>query len=158
MIYTTFSPITAYIRGFDPYSRVHRDVYINPNPFGLFLDLDPTHMTLGLPYTLRSLGFDPSLSLVKLYKEPLVHWRGGEDIERLKQGNYSPLLPELYAWVCIPLSLWSTVVFFPSLPFASKLAIEVMEDWGGGGSSGGFSFSDSQTCRQRLSLVISDLC
>ena len=73
MIYAAFSPITAYIRGFDPYSRVHRDVYINPNPFGLFLDLDPTHMTLGLPYALRSLGFDPSLSLVKLYKEPLVH-------------------------------------------------------------------------------------
>ena len=27
-----------------------------------------------------------------------------------------------------------------------------MEDWCGGGPSGGFSFSDSQTCRQRLYL------
>ena len=27
-----------------------------------------------------------------------------------------------------------------------------MEDWGGGVPSGGFSFSDSQTCRQRLYL------
>ena len=73
MIYTDFSSITTYIRGFDFNNRVHRDVCISPNPFGVFLDLDPTHSTPGLPYALRSLGFDPSLSLVKLYKEPLVH-------------------------------------------------------------------------------------
>ena len=71
MIYVAFSPITAYIREFDSYNRVHWDVCISPNPFGVFLDLDSTHSTLGLPYALRSLGFDPSLSLVKLYKEPL---------------------------------------------------------------------------------------
>ena len=84
MIYAAFSPITAYIRGFDPYSRVHRDVCINPNPFGLFLDLDPIHMTPGLPYTLRSLRFDPSLSLVKLYKEPLGTLKGGGDKRKLR--------------------------------------------------------------------------
>ena len=58
MIYAAFSPITAYIRGFDPYNRVHRDVCISPNHFGVFLDMDPTHLTLGLPYAVRSLGFD----------------------------------------------------------------------------------------------------
>ena len=63
VIYADFSPITAYIRGYSLDSRVHRDVYINPNPFGLFLDLDLTHMTPGLPYALRSHGFDPSVSL-----------------------------------------------------------------------------------------------
>ena len=71
MIYMDFSPITAYIHGFDSYNRVHQDVCISPNPFGVFLDLDPTHSTPSLPYALRSLGFDPSLSLVKLYNEPL---------------------------------------------------------------------------------------
>ena len=65
LIYEDFSPITVYIHGSVPYSRVHRDVYINPNPFGLFLDLDPTHMTRGLPYALRSHGFDLSISLWK---------------------------------------------------------------------------------------------
>ena len=35
----------------------------NPKSFGAFLVLDPTHMTPGLPYALRSHGFDPSVSL-----------------------------------------------------------------------------------------------
>ena len=82
MIYADFSLITAYIHGFDSYNRIHHDVCISPNPFGFFLDLDPTHLTPILPYALRSLGFDPSLSLVKLYKEPLGTLK--EYIERLK--------------------------------------------------------------------------
>ena len=81
MIYMDFTPITAYIRGYIPDNRVHRDVYINPNPFGVFLDLDPTHSTLGLPYALRSLGFDHSLSLVKLFKEPLGTLKAYREIE-----------------------------------------------------------------------------
>ena len=32
MIYADFSPITAYIRGYSIYSRVHRDVYIIQKP------------------------------------------------------------------------------------------------------------------------------
>ena len=71
MIYAAFYPITAYIRGSVPDNRVYQDVCINPNPFGVFLDMDLTHLTLGLPYSLISLGFDPSLSHVQLYKEPL---------------------------------------------------------------------------------------
>ena len=59
MIYMAFSPITAYIRGFDPYNSVHRDVCIVQILFGVFLDMDPTHSTPGLPYALRSLRFDP---------------------------------------------------------------------------------------------------
>ena len=35
----------------------------NPNPFGVFLDMDPTHLTPSLLYALRSLGFDLSLPL-----------------------------------------------------------------------------------------------
>ena len=84
MIYADFYPITTYIRRFDSYNRVHRDVCISPNPFGVFLDLDPTHLTPGLPYALRSLRFDPSLSLVKLYKEPLGTLRAYREIEATK--------------------------------------------------------------------------
>ena len=84
MIYAAFSPITTYIRGFNSYNRVHWDVCISPNPFGVFLDLDPTHSTPGLPYALRSLGFDPSLSLVKLYKEPLGTLKAYREIESKK--------------------------------------------------------------------------
>ena len=29
-----------------------------PNSFGFFLDVDPSHLSLGLPYALSSLGFD----------------------------------------------------------------------------------------------------
>ena len=78
MIYAAFNLITAYIRGSIPDNRVHRDVCINPNPFGVFLDMDLTHLTPSLPYALRSLRFDPSVSLVKLYKEPLGTLKGGE--------------------------------------------------------------------------------
>ena len=69
MIYVAFSLITAYIREFDTYICVHRDVCISPNPFGFFLDLDLTHSTPGLPYSLRSLGFDLSLPLENICKK-----------------------------------------------------------------------------------------
>ena len=52
-----------------------------PNYFGVFLDMDLTHSTLGLQYALRSLRFDPSLSLVKLYKEPLGTLKAYREIE-----------------------------------------------------------------------------
>ena len=44
-------------------------------------------------------------------------------LERLKQRNYSPLLPELYLSLH-PFVPWSTSVFFPSLLFDCELAIE----------------------------------
>ena len=84
MIYMAFNPIAAYIRGYIPDNRVHRDVCIIQILFGVFLDLDPTHSTLGLPYALRSLGFDPSLSHVKLYKEPLGTLKTYREIEAKK--------------------------------------------------------------------------
>ena len=56
--YMTFKPFLAYISRFDPKNRVHWDVCKRPNNFGVFLDVDPTHLSLGLPYALRLLGFD----------------------------------------------------------------------------------------------------
>ena len=57
-LYMNFKPILVYIRGYDPQTRVHRDVCKRPNSFGVFLDVEPSHLSLGLPYALRSLGFD----------------------------------------------------------------------------------------------------
>ena len=35
-----------------------QDVCKRPNIFGVFLDVDPSHLSLGLPYASRSLEFD----------------------------------------------------------------------------------------------------
>ena len=58
LIYTTFKPILAYICGYDPQTCVHWDVCKRPNSFGVFLDVDLSHLSLGLPYALISLEFD----------------------------------------------------------------------------------------------------
>ena len=36
LLYVTFKPILVYIRGYDPQTRVHRDVCKMPNSFGVF--------------------------------------------------------------------------------------------------------------------------
>ena len=121
----------------------------SPNPFGVFLDMDPTHLTPGLPYALRSLGFDPSLSLVKLYKEPLGTLKAYREIESIET------IVHCFQYLCLslhPFVPWITLVFFTSFPFACELAIErwrieVVE------AQVGLNFSDSQTCQQRLSLL-----
>ena len=89
MLYATFKPTSAYI----PLKPRTSGCVHNPNPFGFFLDIDLTHLTLGLPYALRLLGFDLSLPLWKLYEEPLGTLKGGR--ENWEQRNYSPLFPEL---------------------------------------------------------------
>ena len=117
--------------------------------------MDSTHLTIGLPYALRSLGFDPLLSLVKLYKEPLGTLKAYREIERKEiivhcfQNLYLSLHP------FVP---WSTVVFFPSLPFASELAIvrwriEVVEAQVGDS----VSLVHRRAVRGCIYLVISDL-
>ena len=57
-LYANFKPILAYIHGYDPQTRVHWDVCKRTNIYGFFLDVDPSHLSLDLPYALRSLGFD----------------------------------------------------------------------------------------------------
>ena len=41
------------VRGFNGQTRVHRDVCKRPNSFGVFLDVDPSHLSLSLTYALR---------------------------------------------------------------------------------------------------------
>ena len=75
MIYMTFSPITAYIRGYSLYSCVHRDVYIIQNPLERsltwiwFIWLLAFHM----PWYHTDSTFQ--YTFAKLYKEPLRHWK-----------------------------------------------------------------------------------
>ena len=63
---------------------------------------------------------NPSLSLVKLYKEPLGTLKAYREIERNETivHCYRNLYLSLHPFVP-----WSTDVFFPSLHFASELAI-----------------------------------
>ena len=156
VIYAAFSSITTYIRGYSPYSRVHRDVYI----IQILLECSLTWIRLIwlLAFHMPWDRSDSTLHypLWSYIRNPLVHWKGGgEKEERIESIE---TIVHCCQYLCLslhPFVPWSTVVFFPIFPFASKLSIEVMEDWVGGGPSGGFSFSGSQTCRQRLSLVIS---
>ena len=151
----TFNHFLMYIRRFDPSTCVHRDVWKRPNYFGVFLDVDPNNLYLGLPYALRSLRFDPSLSLVKLYKEHIGTLKAYREIESNETIVHCC---QNYTWVCIPLSLWSTFVFFPSLPFASELVIvrwriEVVEAQVGDS----VSLIHRHAVRGCIYLVISDL-
>ena len=81
MIYAAFYPITMYIRGSILDNRVHQDVCIVQILLEFSLTWIRLILTPGLPYALRSLGFDPSLSLVKLYKEPLGTLKAYREIE-----------------------------------------------------------------------------
>ena len=115
-----FSSIIVHIHGFDSYNRVHRDVCI----VQIFLEFSLTWIRL-IWLLAFHMPWDRSDSTLhypfwSYIRNPLVHWR---HIERLKQRNYSPLLQNLYLSLH-PFVPWSTVVFFPSFPFASKLAIE----------------------------------
>ena len=52
-LYANFKPILVYIHGYDTQTHVHRDVCKRPNSFGVFLDVDLSHLSLGFPYALR---------------------------------------------------------------------------------------------------------
>ena len=154
MIYVDFYLITTYIRGFDPDNRVRRDVCI----IQILLEFSLTWIRL-----IRLLGFhmpwdrsDSTLyyPLWSYIRNPLVHWR---HIERLKQQNYSPLLPELYLSLHPFVPLEHCCVL-PKLSFASELAIErwrigVVEVQVGDSVSP----IRRRAIRGRIYLVISDL-
>ena len=83
--------------------------------------MDLTHLTLGLPYALRSLIFDLSLPLEKLYKELLGTLKAYERIDRKET------IVHCCRNLCLslhPFVPWSTFVFFLSLSFDCELAIE----------------------------------
>ena len=144
MIYTDFNPIIAYIRGFDPYNHVHRDVCI----IQILLEFSLTWIRLiwllAFPMPWDRLNSTFHYPFEKLYKEPLGTLKARR--ENWEQINYSPLLLELMlesASLC-PLEHFCVL---PKLTFFLWACYREMEDWSGGGPSGGFSFSGSQTFR-----------
>ena len=84
----------------------------------------------------------------ELYKEPFGYIKGMGNWE---QENYSPLFPELVL-ESASLCLLDHFCVLPNISLFLWAFYREMEDW-----SGGFSFSGSQICRQRLYLVISNL-
>ena len=104
------------------------------------------NLTLGLPYSLRTLELDPPLPIWRaIYWSSWMHWR--RRILKIKETIVNCCL------TCLCLSphpfvpLEHTLLLFPSLPFPCKLAIE-MGDWSGGE----LGFSISTRCGQSLSL------
>ena len=83
----------------------------------------------------------------KIYiRKPLVHWRH-------KRIESKETIVHCCRNLCLslhPFVPWSTFCVLPKLSFCLWACYWEMEDWGGGGPSGGFSLSDSQMCRQRL--------
>ena len=121
MIYASFSPITAYIRRYYLYSRVHRDLYIIQNPLERSLTWIRLIWLLAfhMPWDRTDSTFQYQFG--KLYKEPLRHWKKRR--KNWEYQNYSPLLPELYLSLhpFVPLEHCCAL---PKLAFASELAIE----------------------------------
>ena len=121
MIYAAFSPITAYIRGYSLYSHVHRDVLVQS-----ILEFSLTWIRLiwllafHMPWDRTDSTFQYPFG--KLYKEPLGTLKAWENFESNKTIVHCC---QNYTWVCIPLSLWSIVVFFPSLP----LLVSLLSEW-----------------------------
>ena len=147
LLYVTFNPILACTHEFWPQSRVHRDVCTSPNIFGVFLIgawitwllefqmpwecSDSTlHYPFGVLYN-KILGYIEKEELKS--KETIVHTCLSFLI--LKSTSLCP-----FGSLCV----------LPKLAFFLWAFYREMEDWGGGGPSGGFNFYDLQTCRQRL--------
>ena len=149
MIYASFKPISTYMCGFDPYNCVHRGVCI----IQILLEFSLTWIRLTwllafpMPWDRSDSTFHyPFESYIR---NPLVHWKHKRELRAKK---HSPVLPELMleSTSLCPLEHFCVL---PKLSFCLWACYQEMEDWGGGGPSGGFSFSGSQTCRQRLSLL-----
>ena len=106
---------------------VHKDKY-----FWSFPHMSLNILSLGLPYSWRTLEFDPPLPLWSaIYSASWIHWRRRNwRIRKLYSMVSSVFLILESASVC-PLE---HIVFFPSLPLLYELAIErwrieVVEAW-----------------------------
>ena len=106
LLYATFNPILACTCDFWPQTRVHRDVCISPNIFGVFLKWVRTPWLLAFHMPWECSNSTLHYLFGVLYKEPLGYIEGGEIEE---QENYSPLLPHLCLYLSLhPFVPWST--------------------------------------------------
>ena len=141
--YANFKPFIAYIRGL-----TSKTAYIGMCAKGQII-LEFFLMWIQLTCLLAfHMPWDCSNStfhypIEELYKEPFGYIEGMRNWE---QENYSPLLSELIlesASLC-PLEHFCVL---PKLAICLWACYWDMEDWSGGGLSGGLNFSDLQTCQ-----------
>ena len=150
-LYVTFKSILTCIRNFWPQTRIHQDVCIKTNIFGVFLIVVQINWMLAfhMPWECSDLTLHYLFGV--LYIEPVGYIEGGESWE---QGNNSSLFPHLFM-----LEFASLCPFGAHSAAPTKLAFVLwdchweMEDWIGRCIGGGLDFSSSQKCRQSLSLL-----
>ena len=87
---------------------------ISPNIFEVFLDVDPNHLSLGLPYASRSLGFYPPLPHWSTIMLPLGYIKGEELKSKKTIVHCCRSLLILESASFCPLEHF---LFFPSFPF-----------------------------------------
>ena len=77
-LYATFKPILVYIHGYDPQTRVHRDVCKITNIFGVFLTWFRITWLLAFQIPWEHSDLTVRYLFGELYIEPLVYIEGGE--------------------------------------------------------------------------------
>ena len=108
------------------------------------------NLTLGLPYALRMLRLNPPFPIWRaIYWASWMHWT------RIILESKETIVHCCLTCLCLSLHpfvpLEHILLLFTIFPLLCKLAID-MEDWSGGGPSGGLGFSISTRCRQSLTM------
>ena len=121
-LYTTFKAIITCICNFWTQTRVHQNVCIKTNIFGVFLIESWINWFLAFHMPWERLNLTLHFLFGVLYIDPLGYIEGGENWD---QGNYSPLLPRLLCLSLHPfVPLEHIVLLFPTLHFLCNLLIE----------------------------------
>ena len=139
-LYVKFKTILVCTCDFWPQTCVHRDVFISPNTFGVFL------IWVWITWILASqIPWELSYSTLHylfgvLYKEPLDNLKEGE--LKSKETIVHCCLNFAYTWVYITLSIGARSVL-PNISFYLWYFYWDMEVWSGGGRGGGLGFFGS---------------
>ena len=140
-----------------PFSRIYTDLTLKPTYIGMCAKgqilLEFSLMWIQLTCLLAfPMPWDHSDStfiypIDELYKEPFGYIEGiwGIESKRTIVHFFQNLCFSLH-----PLCPLENFCVLPKITFCLWACYREMEDWSGGDTSGGLSFSDSQTCRQRL--------
>ena len=143
-VYMTFKPIPVCTRTFWANNRVHQKMCIKPKTFWVFLIESWINWLLAfhMPWE-RSTW--PSISYLEYYIVILLDTMKEDKLES-KETIFHCFLTCLCLSLHPFVPLEHTMLLFPSLPLLCKISI-VMEDWSGGGPSGGLGFSGSKKFR-----------
>ena len=120
-LYATFKPLYRVYTWVWPLKPRTSGCVHNPNNFGVFLDMDPTHLNPSLPMPWDRSDSTFHYPFEKLYKELYDTLKAYERIESKET------IVHCCRYLCLtlhPFVPWRTFVFFPSFPFACELAIE----------------------------------